>query len=412
MKKILIIGLGSQNPKNKYIFNTIKKLKYDFYILKSYNDNIWFADYIKADHILSGDVYNSSKTIADLSVFVKLHNIKFSAILTFDEHLVMQTSIIAQSFDCIATPLFAVMHSYSNKLLFRETYNRINDKNLIKTSLSVVEQLSEKILKNIKQDKVIKPLFGNNSYGVMKISQFDNIKYIQNYIKSSWSCKQEENYKNFNNVFLLEDYIDGDTFSIDGIVQNGKIHFAGINQFGYSPEPFFIQISNTIPSKLSIRDQNLCYTTIKRLIKQLRFNNTAFHAEVKYNNNHIYVIEIAVRAPGGQIMKAYESAYGFNFVKQVINLYLGKKVCFKHSKDKFIFQKGFYIYKNCILKNFVLKNKLPKNKEYIKIANNNQSITYPIDAIPLYYYALEENDRDTIIEKSCKIEQSHQIDIE
>lgn len=106
-----------------------------------------------------------------MSVIVEQNNLKFDAILTFDEHLVLQTSIIAQAFGCIATPIKTIMHSSSNKLLFRQQYNMCYSKKLIKTAIKVIKK--EDLLKTTLSSKnyVIKPLFGNNSYGVKKFHQ-------------------------------------------------------------------------------------------------------------------------------------------------------------------------------------------------------------------------------------------------
>ena len=103
MKKVLLIGLGNKNPKNQFILKQLKKMNLDFYFLKSYQDENWFTDIIDKNHIFLTDVYNPTRAISDLSVIIQKNNLKFDAIFTFDEHLVLQTSVIAQFFGCIAT---------------------------------------------------------------------------------------------------------------------------------------------------------------------------------------------------------------------------------------------------------------------------------------------------------------------
>ncbi len=327
------------------------------YLVKSQNDVSWFSDVIDPDNILSTDVYNVTRFISDLSLFEEKKHLKFDAILTFDEHLVLQTSVIAQTFACQATPIYTITHSSTNKLLFRKKYNQISSLNLIKVNFDVVCSGNDIKITPSTIDRIIKPLFGNNSYGVKKISSNENIEQLMTYLKKFWSNLQEECYKNFNDVFLIEDYVKGRTFSVDGIVQNKKIYFAGINEFGYGPEPYFLQVSNTIPPNITPKQESLCYKEVSKVLRQLRYNNTPFHAEVKLYDNKLFVIEIATRAPGGQIMKGYEQAYGFNFVKQVVNLYLNKQVDFKRTKNKFVYQKGVFIYKDCRIKKRSIKEK-------------------------------------------------------
>ncbi|MBR1825750.1 MAG: ATP-grasp domain-containing protein [Alphaproteobacteria bacterium] len=377
-----------------------------FYILKSESDEAWMLPHIPAERIFSTDVYNPTRAIADLSVIAEKQKLTFDAILTFDEHLVLQTSVIAQTFGCIATPIATIMHSSSNKLLFRKQYNQHNSKKLLKMPIEILtaEELSKKFPSP--KNRVIKPLFGNNSYGVRKISANENTADLATYLKQSWSEKQEECYKNFNETFLLEDYVDGRTFSVDGIVQNGVVHFAGINEFGYGPEPYFFQVSNTIPPDLSENKQSLCYTQIRKLLKKLHYNNTPFHAEIKLNNDKIYVIEIAVRAPGGQIMKGYEQAYGINFVRQVLNLYSGKAVDFKPIKQRYVHQKGVFVYQECNIDNITLAASLPKLSEFVPIMHDGQRNHYPIAAQPVYYYSVAERTPKARTLKADKTEKS------
>lgn len=409
MKKVLLIGLGNKNPKNQFILKQLKKMNLDFYFLKSYQDENWFTDIIDKNHIFLTDVYNPTRAISDLSVIIQKNNLKFDAIFTFDEHLVLQTSVIAQFFGCIATPIETISASSANKLTFRNKYNKICNKNLIKSAIEIIDNIEENTILSDK-DLVIKPLFGNNSYGVKKIyaGKSNNIKQ---YVNQSWSTKQEESYKNFNGVFLLEEYIKGTTFSVDGIVQNNVVLFAGINQFGYSPEPYFFQVSNTIPPVLDKIQQEKIYKTISHSLKELKYNNTPFHAEIKYTDKKIYIIEIACRAPGGQIMKGYEQAYGYNFVKQVINLYLGKPVSFIKKKNNHVLQKGVYIPQNCSIKDFYIPEQTPKCKEFVRILNKGDKNSYPISATPVYYYALTERNKDKIYVKSHKIENDIKITI-
>ena len=377
-----------------------------FFILKSEKDDSWMSPYIPKDRIFSTDVYNSTRAIADLSVIIEQNDLKFDAILTFDEHLVLQTSIIAQAFGCIATPIATVIHSSSNKLLFRKKYNMCCSKKLIKPLIKITNTEDLSKIKLSSKSQVIKPLFGNNSYGVKKISSNEDISGLSAYLNQSWSEKQEESYRNFNGVFLIEDYIKGRTFSVDGIVQNQTIHFAGINEFEYGPEPYFFQVGNNIPPNLSKKEMSLCYTQIGKLIKQLQYENTPFHAEIKLNEGKVFVIEIAVRAPGGQIMKGYEQAFGFDFVRQVINLYINKPVRFKHRKNRFVYQKGVFIYKECDIYNITNANPLPKVCEFIKILHKGDKNHYPINAKPVYYYSIAEKTPTARVNKSMKIEKN------
>ena len=405
MKNVLIVGISdNEGFKDASILNYASKLKHNIFVLKPIKSAYWFERYVKKENVIVFDPQNVLKAVSDIAVFCKKHNIKFDAILTFKEHFVLQASIIAQAFGCIHTPINAIFHSSSNKLLLREHYNKLKDDSVIKSDIDILSDFDSP--EQIQNDKVIKPIYGSSSCAVQKISKGTNIKDIKAFLIDSLETKF---HYDINRTFLLEDYISGKAFSVDGIVQNKKIKFAGINEYTYAPLPYFIQTGNIIPSTLGIADQKRCYNFVKKIIKQLGLNNCPFHSEIILKDSKLYLIEIACRMPGGKIPRGYELAYGFNFVEQVINLYLGENVSFKKTTNFQVIQKGVHLFNNCIIHEVTIQNNTLKQLDFEQVTQAGEHNTYPINNKPIYYYAVQESDLETATRKCREIEKSIQI---
>lgn len=145
-------------------------------------------------------------------------------------------------------------------------------------------------------------------------------------------------------------------------------------------------------------------------MKFAEYDNMPFHAEIKYNNNKIYIIEIGCRAPGGQILKGYEQAFGFNFIEQVFNLYLGKPVSFERQYTKHIYQKGVYLWKNCVIDDIIIPKQLPVTPdEFIMIAEPGDTNSYPKPEKPVYYYSVSGDSINVVRTKARLLENSISI---
>lgn len=403
--KILLIDFWVKCPKIDYMFTVLPKLDIDIYLLGPYNSMAWLSNIINKNRICETDLHDPVRALSDLSVFQKEFDIKFDAIITFEDQLTLLASVLAQFNNCIHTPLKSLRMSSVNKLLFRQYYNSFENAHFIKSNIDLFP--GKKLVNDV--PKVIKPIFGSDGQGVRKIEPGTKTDVVLSYLQQSCPNSMQE-FKNFNNKFMLEDYVSGNVFSVDGIIQNDRIHFAGINQVTSSPEPYFMQISNNIPAQITSHEEQFICNNMTDFFKFAGYNNMPFHAEIKYHDNKIYIIEIGCRAPGGQILKGYEQAFGFNFIEQVFNLYLGKPVSFQKKYVKHIYQKGVYLWKNCIVDDVCIPSKLPITPdEFVLIAKSGDINSYPKPEKPIYYYSVSADSAKALQNKARLLEQAIKI---
>jgi biotin carboxylase len=398
MSNILIIGASNKNAyKDLNHLISLQDLGHNIFVLQSEMSKGW-SDGMS---LVIADLLNLENTISKISAYSKENNISFDAIFTFKERFVLAASVLAQAFNCVHTPIKSISNSSVNKLQQRKLYNTIKNPNMGYIDYDIIFDLNA--LPIINKDKVIKPIMGTGSAGVQKISKGDvvDLKFIGGSLKN----KYETNDK----IFMLEDYIDGKVYSIDGIVQNQQVHFAGINEYIYGKPPYFIQTGNIIPADLKAGKQNFCFESVEEIIRHLEFNDCPFHAEIALKDNKAYLIEIACRMPGGQIPRGYELAYGFNFSEQVANLYLGKEVSFKKSSNWQVIQKGIHLYENVEILDVNIPDKTTGEIDFAQVSKAGDINSYPLNNKPIYYYAVREENLELAKKKCAAIEKSVKI---
>ena len=376
---------------------------------------LWLKGLIPKINVIKTDTYHSTKLLSDVITFSEARNIKFDALGTFYEHTVTQVADLASALKLIGLNPGAARRSSSNKLLMRRT---CRDNSIPTPKLTVISNYDKKQLlqavKKIGTPCVIKPIFGAESYGTIKIEDGFNIDDILDEIKLTTAQDQKETFKNFTGNFLVEEYLPGKVVSVDGIVQNLKIFIAGMVEFIMGPEPRFAQEANFIPpTGLSGKEINDCILMAKRIIKALEFDNCGFHCELRLTPNGPVLLEIAARLPGGPLQPGYLNAYGIDLTSLLIDVWLGKKIKVDRSKKLYIMQKAFFPRKSGKLTQLRGINSLKKDPgvwEFAKIAKIGDEIKE--HGTPLYYYAIKDLSKRSLLEKSKKIEENIQFLIE
>ena len=135
-----------------------------------------------------------------------------------------------------------------------------------------------------------------------------------------------ETYGFSSSMFIIEEYVPGTVFSVDGIIQDGKLIFSAVTEFETTPGPSLKQNATIIPSSFPPGIQKKCRVAAKKVIKVLKFDNCGFHIEMALTKTGPILIEAASRLPGGKILEAYQKVYKVNLVSLLLDMALGKKL--------------------------------------------------------------------------------------
>lgn len=387
-KNLLLIGLGSIN--RYIILKYIKTFKFNKFVCLTNSENINNEIYknIFDDIIIAEDKILSEKdnTLNTLNNYMIDNNIKFDAIINFDEFSCLMCFYLAQSLNLNTTD-FEIAQYIKNKYNFRKflSINKFNCPNyfLIKfdnidnyiNKLNTLKDLNNKMeFDNItlteKSEKIdeyftfklpliLKPIYGSGKLLIKKINTIDDFIIILNNIK-------EENH---NIDFLIEEFIDTDEYDVDIILNKNKITYLNIIK-NFKHDENFQESGESSPFDLN---EDIDYPIIEKAMtkwfNKLNLCNGLFHFEIKYDKitKHITPIELNLRLGGSANWALDKLITNVDIFKEYINvsLNINSNENINLNKESIFLSRNIYLTDNNI-SNIVLN--------YNNIINNNNLI--------------------------------------
>jgi hypothetical protein len=161
---------------------------------------------------------------------------------------------------------------------------------------------------------VVKPRSDVSAIGIRKVEQAEEVWRLME------EMNERENLRERASYYVLARFIPGEVFHVDSVVSDGKVVFAGVNQYGKPPMQVAhhggAYISRTVARGSS--DEKTLLTINKRLVKSLGLERGATHAEfIKSTaDGKFYFLEIAARVGGAYIADVLEAATGVNIWRE------------------------------------------------------------------------------------------------
>jgi biotin carboxylase len=167
---------------------------------------------------------------------------------------------------------------------------------------------------------VIKPRSDVSAIGIKKVDQPNDVWQAMEEMNARESLRERASY------YVLARFIPGEVFHVDSLVNDGKVVFAGTNQYGRPP----MQVAHHGGSYISrtvargSADEKALLQVNKKLIKALGLERGATHAEfIKSDaDGQFYFLEIAARVGGAYIAEVLEAASGVNLWREWARLEL------------------------------------------------------------------------------------------
>jgi glutathione synthase/RimK-type ligase-like ATP-grasp enzyme len=161
---------------------------------------------------------------------------------------------------------------------------------------------------------VIKPRSDVSAIGIRKVEHPEEVW------RAIDEMNQRENLRERASYYVLAEFIPGDVFHVDSIVNGGKVMFAGVNQYGQPPMQVAhhggAYISRTVERNST--DEKTLLEINRKLIKTLGLERGATHAEFikSLADGKFYFLEIAARVGGAYISDVLEAASGVNLWRE------------------------------------------------------------------------------------------------
>ena len=189
----------------------------------------------------------------------------------------------------------------------------INEVNIPKfQKYNVHKEVSEEIKAKFNFPLVVKPVDGLGSASTWIVESSEELLDVLN------KCSEE---------FLVEEYIDGDLFHVDGIVSNEELIFVNASKYFGTTLNYLedLPVGSYVLDQES-EDAKRLITFATKVLKSLpNTQSYVFHCELfMKNDGEIVFGEIASRPPGALVPQVLNHVYGFNINQVHILQQVGK----------------------------------------------------------------------------------------
>lgn len=137
---------------------------------------------------------------------------------------------------------------------------------------------------------IIKPRHGLGSQGVSLITSTNDVD------NAILKLNKED-----RNNFLIEEFVEGKEFSVEGVVVEGTPIFFGVTEKIIINNGSFIEVGHTFPAPITAQLEKEIYDAWTKAITAINFNVGLFHAECWLTSNGVVLGEIHARPGGGFI---------------------------------------------------------------------------------------------------------------
>lgn len=163
---------------------------------------------------------------------------------------------------------------------------------------------------------VVKPSDNMGARGVVKVESKDEIR----------KAFQEAKAASPSGEIVLEEFMPGDELSIDALVYDRKVIFAGIADRIIDFPPYFVELGHTLPSAQPKKVQEAACSCMEAGIRALGIDQGAAKGDLKLTPEGPKIVELAARLSGG-FMSGYTLplATGMNVIQGAIEIALGRE---------------------------------------------------------------------------------------
>jgi len=168
---------------------------------------------------------------------------------------------------------------------------------------------------------VLKPLGLSGSRGVIRANDPNEFRAAFARIQRLLAREQQSQY------LQVEAYIPGREFAVEGIVTHGAPRILAIFDKPDPLEgPFFEETIYVTPSRASAAAQQSMREAVERAVRALGLYHGPFHAELRLNEEGVWMLEVAARPIGGLCSKALRFGAGMPLEELVLRHAIGEDI--------------------------------------------------------------------------------------
>ncbi|MEA1888175.1 MAG: ATP-grasp domain-containing protein [Pseudomonadota bacterium] len=163
---------------------------------------------------------------------------------------------------------------------------------------------------------VIKPLALSGSRGVIRADTYEELNHG---LQRSLKIISEETDLYEKTHLLLEQYIPGREFAIEGMLSDGQLNILAIFDKPDPMEgPYFEETYYISPARISICERRLLVDTVQDACQAFGLITGPIHAECRINPQGAWLIELAARTIGGLCSRLLSFGTGYSLEQLVL----------------------------------------------------------------------------------------------
>ncbi len=226
-----------------------------------------------------------------------------------------------------------------------ETAKNVSDKALMKkifvengvpTSKHVIlKEIDEKSISHLSYPIIVKPVDSYSSRGVKKVQNFAELKDAFEIAVNISRTK----------TAVVEEFVEGNELTVDAYIENGKANVLCVSQLYKIPgnNKFVIYRANC-PAIIPDKVYEVVEDTVQKIADAFGLKDTPLLMQaITDGKEKLSVVEFCARTGGGVKFRLIKKMTGFDVVKAVADLTLGKKPQLEIKRSKnFIINEFFY----------------------------------------------------------------------
>lgn len=136
---------------------------------------------------------------------------------------------------------------------------------------------------------------------------------------------------------LIEEYLNGSQVIVESLVHEGLIQIASIIEQEITRSEKFIVTGYSISNEIESNKLKALVEVSHEIINDLGLKNGNCHLELRYDGNAWKLIEVNPRIAGGVVNELILEAYGYNYAKQILQVYTGNTPIINKTKEETIY---------------------------------------------------------------------------
>ena len=179
---------------------------------------------------------------------------------------------------------------------------------------------------------VIKPVSGSGSVGVKRC---DTKEEYFSHITELLAVSTNERGIVTAPRILVQQYIEGEEFSVEVIATGNHYHVLGITKKYLGAEPYFVEQGHDFPATLAKSLSSAIRDTAIQALKTMDFTFGAAHLELRIHDQKVYIIEINPRLAGGMIPGLIQESLQIDILDLLLDLHSGEKISVQPALQQF-----------------------------------------------------------------------------